>query len=478
MEVMPYAPAGIVSAGLNRREYKSQVLFCGIQSVYKKAFGIGKTDLLIVDEAHMLSLKSNSMWQTFITDLRAMNPNMLICGYTATPYRQDSGLLHTGDNAMFDELVYEYNIKEGIEDGFLSTIIPKSMDTNFDLSGVAKNAGDFVESQLQKAVNKEEITLVALDEIEEYGKERKGWLIFSSGVKHAHAIDQALSERGYKGGVIDGKTPNDERDELIRAFKAQELRYLVNNAVLTKGFDAPHIDLLAMLRPTISPVLWTQMVGRGLRLNSGKENCLLLDFAENIQRFGFIDEISFKDKGEKKAGVPPMKECPECDTINYASAKHCMECGYEFPVVEEVKIQAKAYDGAVLSTQNPPKTYDVKQVYYDVQVSKKGIPMLVVTYTSGFMSMHTFKEYVLVEHEGYAKQKAISWWRKRTNEPMPNTAEDALNVKLLEPSQITIVKDGKYDRVQSHVLPELLTPEQSRLQQLETSQYICDEIPF
>lgn len=266
-ELWTFAPAGIYSAGLKKKQAGAQILFGGIQSMYKKAFEIGRADLLIVDECHMISLKNDAMWQQFINDLKKINPKMRIIGFTATPYRLDSGLLHTGDGAMFGGIAYEYGIKEGIADKYLSEIVPKSMVTKLSTEGVKKSGGEYIESQLQKAVDKDEITHEAVKEVVEYGANRKAWLVFSSGVQHAYHIRDEIRGYGITCEVVEGNTPDAERDRIIKDYKKGLIKCLVNNAVLTKGFDAPHIDLIAAMRPTESPVLWLQMVGRMLRIH-------------------------------------------------------------------------------------------------------------------------------------------------------------------------------------------------------------------
>lgn len=488
-QLWPFAPVGIYSAGLKRRQTNSQILFCGIQSVYKKADILGKTDLLIVDEAHMLSLKTNSMWQKFI---RELNPDRVI-GFTATPYRLDSGLLYKGTDAIFGGICYEYGIKTGVEDKYITEIIPKRMTTRLSVDGVGKRGGDFIESQLQKAVDLEHITKAAVDEIVEYGEERKGWLVFSAGVEHAYHIADEIKLRGFSCEVIEGNTSSADRDKYISDFKEGKIRCLVNNSVLTKGFDAPHIDLMAVLRPTMSPVLWTQMVGRGLRLSQGKDNCLLLDFAENVQRFGFIDEIIFKDKmkGDSNESPPPMKECPQCDTIVHAAIRTCPECEHEFPKPEP-DISQKSYDGAIMSTQVQNEEKNVEFVNFAKHEKKGGSPSLRVEYWCG--AMEKYSEWICLEHTGFARHRAESWWnimfdpyRLKTMEEIetyqslstcgyiPFSVDEALALKsgIRRPAKITIRKEGQFFRVVSRSPEELPSSEQSLIQE---NQQLEDDI--
>jgi DNA repair protein RadD len=152
----PDAPAGIYSAGMNKRDTHHKILFVGIQSVYNKAFVLQRCDILIVDECHSIGRESLSMWGRFIADLKTINTHMRVLGCTATPYRLDSGNLTEGEDSLFKEIAYEYGILEAVRDGYLCEIVPKSMATKLDVSSVHKRGGEFIESELQAAVNVDE----------------------------------------------------------------------------------------------------------------------------------------------------------------------------------------------------------------------------------------------------------------------------------------------------------------------------------
>lgn len=469
----PDCSAGVYSAGLGKKQLHHKTLFVGIQSIYKYAFKIQRCDILIVDEAHMIASHSDGMWQTFIRDLKKINPNLKIIGFTATEYRLDSGLLHTGENRMFDGICYRYGIKEAIADGYMCEIIPKGMDTKFDIKGVKKTRGDYNESQLQRAVNVDEITSSAVKEILSYGEKRKSGLIFASGVEHAQAIAEEIRDHGETCEVITGDkkiTPDTERTRILNDFINLRVKYVTNNSVLTKGFDHPRLDLIAAMRPTQSPVLWLQMLGRGTRpiynldvltvdtaecrieaIAAGeKPNCLLLDFAGNTRRFGAMDEIKFKDKGESDGlGVPPMKDCPACATIVFAGVRTCPYCGHIFPE-PELKIEAKASNQAVLSTQVVREEKIIQRVQYAHHKGKEGKPdSLRVDY---YMSqLEKISEWVFVSHTGYPREKAIRWWKQRHEfglEPSKDVMTCLDYVKdLKQPTRIWVVPEGKFWRV-------------------------------
>ena len=260
LRVWPDAPAGIYSAGLNRRDVHHRITFASIQSVYNKASQLGRRDLILIDEAHLVPLKGEGMYRRLLDDLYAINRDARVAGLTATPYRLDTGRLDEGDTRLFDQVVYSYGIAKGIEDGFLSPLISKATAARIDVSEVKRRGGEFVPASLEGAADA--VTQEAVSEIADLGANRKSWLVFCAGVKHALNVRDAIRASGFSCETVSGETPSGERDNIIRRFRAGEIRCLTNANVLTTGFDVPQVDLVAMLRPTLSTSLYVQIVGR------------------------------------------------------------------------------------------------------------------------------------------------------------------------------------------------------------------------
>ncbi|NEX45484.1 DEAD/DEAH box helicase [Pseudotabrizicola algicola] len=443
----PEAPAGIYSAGLGKREARAQILFAGIQSIHRRAAEIGHTDLVLIDEAHLIPGDTSTMYRRFLDGLARINPALKVIGLTATPFRLDSGMLHEGKNALFTDIAYEAPVRDLIDAGYLSPLVSKQLATRLDVSKVGTRAGDFIQRDLAAAVDKEAITRAAVTEIIAHGRERKSWLVFCSGVEHARHVAEEFGRQGITCRTIFGDTPKDERDAIITAFKLGEIRALASMGVLTTGFNAPAVDLIALLRPTKSAGLYVQMVGRGTRLAPGKENCLVLDFAGNVRRHGPIDLVRPRRPGEAGGGEAPTKVCPECDSIIALSATECPDCGHVFPA-REVKIAPTAATLPVLS----PKVQwlPVHGVSYSRHDKLGGLPSLKVTYSCGLKS---YSEWVCIEHQGYARQKAAEWWRKRAPEcPVPLTVDQAIAeaARLARPSEISVRPSGRYVEVSRH----------------------------
>jgi DNA repair protein RadD len=449
--IWPDAPATVCSAGLGQKDFRGQIVFASIQTIYKHAYKLQQVDLIIVDEAQLIPPSGDGMYRKFLNDLQQINPYVKAVGFTATPYRTSSGLLTDGDKPFFGSICFEIGICELIEQGYLCPPVSKAMGTKFDTRGVATRGGEFVASALAEAVDKEALTAAAVEEIVAYGQDRKGWLAFGCSIDHARHIRDAIRLHGYTAEMVTGETPKAERAELVRAYRAQEIRCLTNVDVLTVGFDAPHTDLLAVLRPTKSPGLWVQMIGRGTRLSpeTGKTNCLVLDFGENTSRFGPIDKIKPKSKS-KGGGEAPIKECPNCQSIIFAGLRVCPDCGNEFIFLGSTIASTAAAD-ALLSTQSapppPPEWLTVSNVAYSLH-AKPGKPTsMKVRYRCG-MTWHS--AWWCFNHTGYARMQAERMWQQCGGGlPIPATTEEALGRtdELVMPSRILVKQDGDFTRV-------------------------------
>ncbi len=443
----PEAPAGIYSAGLGKREAQARILFAGIQSIHRRAQEVGHTDLVLIDEAHLIPGDTSTMYRRFLDGLARINPALKVIGLTATPFRLDSGMLHEGKNALFTDIAYEAPVRDLIDAGYLSPLVSKQPATRLDVSKVGTRAGDFIQRDLAAAVDQEAITRAAVTEIIAHGRDRKSWLTFCSGVDHARHVAEEFARQGITCRTIFGDTPKEERDAIIAAFKRGEIRALASMGVLTTGFSAPAVDLIALLRPTKSAGLYVQMVGRGTRLAPGKENCLVLDFAGNVRRHGPIDLVRPRRPGEAGGGEAPTKVCPECDSIIALSATECPDCGHVFPA-REVKIAPTAATLPVLSPK--AQWLPVHGVSYSRHDKLGGLPSLKVTYNCGLRS---YSEWVCIEHQGYARQKAADWWRKRAPGcPVPLTVAQAIAEakRLVRPSEISVRPSGRYVEVSGY----------------------------
>lgn len=424
LAIWPSAPAGIYSASVGRRDI-APITFVGIQTVAKRPQEFGHVDLLLIDECHLVGSGANTNYLQFIAGLRAINPHIKAIGLTATPYRLGMGMVT--DGGIFSDICYDLtdrlSFNRLIAEGFLAPLISRRMVTELDVSDVKKVGGEYVPGDLQRAVDKAPITSAALIEASKVGYNRKHWLVFAAGLTHADHICEMLNLMGIPSAVISGDMPRAEREQVLADYKSGVYRAVVNNNVLTTGFDFPGIDMIVMLRPTSSPGLWVQMLGRGTRPCEGKDNCLVLDFAGNTRRLGPInDPVIPKKKGTGGGGTAPVRLCPDCNSYSHASARVCECCGHEFPNV--IKIQASASLDDVIA-DDLPKIVDfaVDRVDYVMHTKLGKPPSMKVTYYCG---LRRFSQWVCFEHDGYARLKAASWWNERASKPCPQTVSEAL----------------------------------------------------
>jgi len=448
--VWPTAPYGVYSAGLNKRDALHNVIFGGVASVYRNAELFGHRDLLIVDEAHLISPDNTTMYHKTFEALTAINPNIKVIGLTATWYRLGQGVLT--DSGLFDDIIYNICNSAGfarlIHEGFLVPPIPKQTNVELSVKNVAISGGEFVLSQLQDAVNISKITVQAIEETIQYGQDRKSWLVFCSGIEHAEACAATLNNYGIPAAAVHSKINKTDRDNILRDFRSGAIRAVTNNNVLTTGFDHPNIDLIAMLRPTMSPGLWVQMIGRGTRPAPGKANCLVLDFARNTQRLGPIDDPRIPGRPGASTGEVPVKICPSCSAYNHLRAVNCVLCGYEFTFEE--KLINTAGNAPLMSFDQPIiETYDVWNVMFYEHHAKSGKRSVCVHY---FTPCGSFKEYLCFEHDGYPRHVAHEWWRKHMTTNPPIT----VNAALLEiahsrrPRRVRVWTNAKYAKVLNH----------------------------
>ena len=436
--------------------------FAGIQSIYKKAWEFDPFDIVIIDEAHMVPSKDAGMYRKFLTDCKESNPNLRVVGLTATPYRLDNGLLTEGDDRIFTDVCYSIAIKTLLDEKHLAPVRCPDPITHLNLKGVKTSCGDFMASDQAKAGRLDGFLESALEEIIEHGKARKSWLIFCPTVEYAEEVHDVLNCRDISCDIVTGKTEKDERERILSDFKAGLTKAVVNVNVLTTGFDAPCIDMVVFLRATKSLALYVQMTGRGMRTAEGKADCLVLDFGGNVERHGPIDcVVPPPSKGKKQKGEAPTKKCPDCREILMAFTKVCPVCGFEFPMKDPHEHTATT--AAILSEDIKPVYFPVSQVMYSRHAKAGKRASLKVTYQCG---IKIFQEWICLEHDGYARNKARKWWGERSADPAPKTIADALayidSSGITKPEGIEVLKTGKYHEIKQYIFGEVQAQEPQR----------------
>ena len=432
-------------ARVSRIKRESPVLVFNLQvSGHPSYFANG----IAAHNCHLVAHKDEGGYRTLLADLKVINPNLRIIGLTASPYRLGHGYI-TDKPAIFDALIEPVSIEELIFKGYLSTLRSKLTATKLEVDGVHKRGGEYIEAELQAAVDTKDKNVKVVREIIKLGAERKSWLIFCAGVAHAQHIAEALVAQGIIAECVTGETPSNERDRMLTEFKAGTIQALTNANVLTTGFDAPMIDLIAMLRPTMSPGLYVQMAGRGLRIADGKTDCLVLDFAGVVEQHGPITAVRPPPKKGDKVGEAPVKVCDNCQEICHLSARECPACGTPFP--EPVRPALKLSHLDIMGVEGTD--LDVTAWTWRKHLSRaSGKEMLSLTYYGGLSDLPV-TEYLAVMHDGYAGEKSrrllshIAVKASVLNEILKVTNLHEMAQLLTEgepPSHIEFKREGKF----------------------------------
>ncbi|EPT8453493.1 DEAD/DEAH box helicase [Vibrio fluvialis] len=312
----------IFSAGLGRKETDQQVVFASVQSVVRNLDAFkNQFSLLVIDECHRVPDDKSSSYQKVITHLLELNPGMKVLGLTATPYRlgmgwiyqyHTRGLVRSEEPRFFRDCIFELPIRYLLDEGFLTPArLIDAPVLSYDFSQLKPaNTGRYKESEMDLVIEQSKrATPQIVQQIIQLAADKQGVMVFAATVRHAQEILGLLPQG--ESDIVIGDTPSPERDAIIQRFKQRDLKFLVNVSVLTTGFDAPHVDLIAILRPTESVSLYQQIVGRGLRLSPGKTECLVLDYAGNTY-----------DLYQPKVGDPKPDSDSEIITIP------CPACGF------------------------------------------------------------------------------------------------------------------------------------------------------
>ena len=436
--LLPDVSIGIYAASLRLKELDQPVTFASIQSIYRKQ-GIF-WNVILVDECHLINNNDEGMYRSFLKGCCRR-----VIGFTATPYRMGQGYLTDGEG-LFDSLISEVSVLDLQNMGYLAKLRSKGTFTKLDCSELHLRGGEFIESEMQEKLDTYSTNEAIADEIVRsaayYG--RHHILVFCAGVEHARHIAELLQQKGMEARDINGSMGMEEREGILWGFTHGRIMALTNTQLLTTGFDYPDIDMICMLRPTMSPGLYSQELGRGLRLKSNGGDCLVLDFAGNVQRHGPLAYVAPPAKQkEGGSGVAPCKECPECLEIVPASARICPSCGYEFPKNDLTWV---LFDGDV--NGDGLTAHRCYTWLWTIAPSRRtGIPQIICEYRS--MDGKVSRKFYQVWNEGWAGQKG----------------REALTA-LMRKLRITASPDEDWqaliDRISACPYPEIIVTQRSK----------------
>lgn len=402
--IWPNAPMGIYSASVGKRQLGEPITFAGIQSIVNKKELLGKVDLIIVDECDLINNKQQGSYRILIDYLQTRNKHMRVIGLTATPYRLGQGMITDGEDAIFNDILKPITIHELIDQGYLAPLRSKLTDIKMDFSGVSVRGGDYSEKEKNEAAVKCDNELI-VDEAIALAGNRKAWLFFCAGVDHAAMIKDLLISKDIAADIVTGATPKKERERILSEYKAGKIRALTNANVLTTGFDYPDIDMIAFLSPTLSARKYVQMAGRGMRLKSHTDHCLVLDFAGLIKKHGPVTDIAKPQQSKK--GEAPIKVCEQCQEIVHLSAQFCPGCGFQFYELDDSRQKMELDKQSCIMGMDKIKTKPISTWYWAEHISaKSGNAMIKVTYYEG-LNCRGVTEYFPVLNNSERGNKAV-----------------------------------------------------------------------
>jgi len=480
-------PIGLYGSGLGSKTIR-KITVAQINSVYKRADLFANFDIVIIDEAHAVTIEDEKisaeeygMYRRFLSGIKAN-----YVGLTATHFRMGHGHIHIGEGALFNHMAYDLSemskYNRLVDEGFLSQMFPKDTSFKMNTEKLKTIGGDYSSKDMSNKLDRENLTKAAVMETIHFGKNRKKWLCFAIDIQHCENVAKMFNDNGISAIAVHSKS-KENLDDVIEDYRNGKYKVLVSVEKLTTGFDVPEIDLIIIMRPTKSQRIHIQILGRGGRVvfapgydintiegrleaieNSVKPNCLVLDFAGNIERLGPINDVRIrqKDKKEKDDQGPITKVCPECGIRNHGAAKHCMNCDYEFEFKEKLTLVAskaeiikreeekKEVKKVVEKKENFKGWARIDSIEYSRHPGRSGKPdSILVSYKSGMMNI---KEWVAIEHNGYAKYKAKNWinfrWSGDSAE-FPETVHEFLMVanKIKKPKEILAEKSGRYYKI-------------------------------
>ncbi|MFL7866541.1 DEAD/DEAH box helicase [Vibrio cincinnatiensis] len=503
---------GVYSAGLGRKDTDHSVVFASVQSVARNLTDFtDQFSLLVIDECHRVPDDKNSSYQKVIAHLLSLNPGMKVLGLTATPYRlgmgwiyqyHTRGLVRSEEPRFFQDCIFELPIHYLLDEGFLTPArLIDAPVLSYDFSQIKPTStGRYKESELDLVIEQSKrATPQIIEQVIRLAKGKRGVMIFAATVRHAQEILSLLPPE--RAAIVIGETPSHERDLIIQRFKQQEILFLVNVSVLTTGFDAPHVDLIAILRPTESVSLYQQIIGRGLRLSPGKTECLILDYAGNRYDlyqpevgdpkpdsnseiitipcpacgfnnnfWGKLDENGFliEHYGRRCQGYFEDKETGEREHCGYRfRAKYCSECGADNDIAARICHECEATlvdpDKKLKEALNlkDALVFECLSMELSVHKDNQGKNHLKVTYQGENNALvHEFWSLTTIKQKATFKQRFVRPHLADKHRPFTAASPSKVveNQHRFRPPQFVIArKEGRFWRLRDKIFDDELT---------------------
>lgn len=333
-KAIPHVAVGAYCGSVNQKNLHAQIIVASIQSLSNTMI---MTDVIIVDETHAVNSDSGQ-YIDFINNCFQLNRLTKVFALTATPFRNDGHIY--GEGKLFKRICFQRGLKWSIDNGFLVPPKLKYTKEQFDISNLKVKMGEYIGRELAELVDDKEKLNKQLDDALPKLSERKKVIWACASIKHCEDLTEALIERGEKASKYHSKQDKCEAQQELYSFENEDTKHLVFVTIVSEGYNHPPIDAIVLMRPTRSPRLAIQIIGRGLRpystIDYTKNDCLVLDYGRVIENIGPLDNPNIVvDKKNKKSEVTiAMRFCPLCYEYQPINQKYCIECDHEFEIQE------------------------------------------------------------------------------------------------------------------------------------------------
>jgi len=495
LKVWTEATIGIACASVsNEIDTDKPVVIGSIQTLSRRTGTTAPFDLVIVDEAHKIpGMNINSQYKTWIETMIRYNPKTRILGMTATPFRLSQGYIYgtackPGNINLFPDLHYRISISDLQKDGYLCGYRAKAtVDISSELATVRKT-GDYNVGDLSIVMSKQQHVGSAVAALNEHAADRRHVIVFAVTIAHAEKLREAFGEQAT---IIHSELNDNARYQALSDFESGKIRIIVNVTILSEGFDSPAVDCIIMCRPTMSPGLFIQMTGRGLRPHPDKQDVLILDLAENCKTHGDPNNPKVEIPGRSKKKVilveeKKIKTCPNCSEIVEPRAMICMVCGWEF--VTERNDPVVLTDYRFEKQKSASMVAEISDIEMSKYVSKAGglmVKAVITAWVPGSINPHFINHFMIMGDGGhpYAISRSRAAWRKVTGEDPPTSAQEAIERKeeferaLGKNGWVSICEENKFMKIEKWCVPEpdnCLMP----VQEVTEAPLGEDQIPF
>ena len=268
---------GVIQANNDLTDWSRPVQIASLDTLARRPI-FPQADLIIFDECH----KNSKVYERWMN----ANPNAWFVGLSATPWS-------VGMDKIWNKMIIVSTVKDLIDQKYLSPF-KYYAPSQVDLSQVKIVAGDYQKDQLADTMTN--VTLIS-DIVTTWIKkgEWRPTFCFAVNRKHAAEIQNQFIKAGVPSDYIDAFTPVEEREAIVAKLRTGEIKIVCNVGTMTTGVDAPFVSCIILARPTKSEMLYLQIIGRGLRTDIGKPDCIVLDHSNTGLELGRPDEIYYDD---------------------------------------------------------------------------------------------------------------------------------------------------------------------------------------